>query len=56
VVFVVRQFRQDRPEPNHEIVASGFFPPVALPEGTTKGTRRRIGEMLDGVAQIATWR
>ena len=56
-VFVVREFRQDRPpEPNHEIVATGFFPPAALPEGTTEGTRRRIGEVLDGVAQIATWR
>jgi len=56
-VYVVRQFSQDRlPEPNHEIVACGFFAASALPEGTTEGTRRRIAEVLDGVAPIATWR
>jgi ADP-ribose pyrophosphatase YjhB (NUDIX family) len=56
-VFVVRQFRQDRPaEPNREILASGFFPPDALPDGTTEGTRRRIKEVLDGAVRITTWR
>jgi ADP-ribose pyrophosphatase YjhB (NUDIX family) len=56
-VFVVRQFRQDRPaEPNREIVASGFFSPGALPDGTTGGTRLRIKEVLEGAAPIATWR
>lgn len=56
-VFVIRQFTQDRlPEPNHEIVACGFFDAAALPEGTTEGTRRRIREVLDGTAPIATWR
>jgi ADP-ribose pyrophosphatase YjhB (NUDIX family) len=56
-VFVVRQFTQDRlPEPNHEIVACGFFEAAALPDGTTEGTRRRIAEVLDGKAPIATWR
>jgi 8-oxo-dGTP pyrophosphatase MutT (NUDIX family) len=56
-VYVVRQFTQDRlPAPNHEIVACGFFVAGALPEGTTEGTRRRIAEVLDGTAPIATWR
>jgi ADP-ribose pyrophosphatase YjhB (NUDIX family) len=56
-VFVVRQFTQDRlPEPNREIVACGFFEAAALPDGTTEGTRRRIAEVLDGKAPIATWR
>jgi 8-oxo-dGTP pyrophosphatase MutT (NUDIX family) len=56
-VFIVRQFTQDRlPEPNHEIVACGFFDAAALPEGTTEGTRLRIREVLDGEAPIATWR
>jgi 8-oxo-dGTP pyrophosphatase MutT (NUDIX family) len=56
-VFVIRQFRQDRlPEPNHEIIASGFFAADGLPEGTTNGTRLRIAEVLDGKAPIATWR
>ncbi|WP_407117378.1 NUDIX domain-containing protein [Bradyrhizobium sp. LMG 9283] len=56
-VYVVRQFRQDRPpEPNREIVECGFFAITALPEGTTPGTRRRIAEVLDGKPLIATWR
>jgi 8-oxo-dGTP pyrophosphatase MutT (NUDIX family) len=56
-VYVVRQFRQDRlPEPNHEIVECGFYAAHALPEETTRGTRLRIAEVLDGVAPVATWR
>ena len=56
-VYIVRQFSQDRmPEPNREIVACGFLAADALPEGTTEGTRRRIAEVLDGAAPIATWR
>jgi len=56
-VYVVRQFRQDRPpQPNHEIVACGFFERVALPDETTQGTRLRIAEVLDGRTRIGTWR
>lgn len=56
-VYVVRQFRQDRlPEPNHEIVETGFYDAAALPPETTKGTRLRIAEVLDGAKPIATWR
>jgi hypothetical protein len=44
------------PEPNHEIVACGFFEITALPEGTTPGTLLRIKEVLDGRPVIATWR
>jgi 8-oxo-dGTP pyrophosphatase MutT (NUDIX family) len=56
-VFVVRQFRQDRlPEPNHEIIACGFFAADGLPQGTTQGTRLRIKEVLEGAPAIATWR
>ena len=56
-VYVVRQFSQDRlPEANHEIVACGFFDAVALPEETTRGTRLRIAEVLEGREPIATWR
>ena len=56
-VYVVRQFSQDRlPEPNHEIVACGFFDVAALPEETTRGTRLRIAEVLEGREPIATWR
>ena len=56
-VYVVRQFRQDRlPEPNHEIVECGFYAADALPAETTRGTRLRIAEVLDGAVPIATWR
>ena len=56
-VYVVRQFRQDRlPEPNHEIVETGFYDAAALPAETTRGTRLRIAEVLDGAKPIATWR
>ena len=56
-VYAVRQFRQDRlPEANHEIVACGFFDVAALPEQTTRGTRLRIAEVLEGRERITTWR
>ena len=56
-VYVVRQFSQDRlPEANREIVACGFFDAAALPEETTRGTRLRIAEVLEGRAPTATWR
>jgi len=55
-VYVIRRFTQDRmPEPNREIVACGFFAPDALPPDTTKGTRRRIAEVIDGVPPSPTW-
>jgi 8-oxo-dGTP pyrophosphatase MutT (NUDIX family) len=56
-IYVVRQFSQDRkPEPNHEIVDSGFFGLAELPTETTKGTRLRIAEVLEGKPLIPTWR
>ena len=56
-VYVVRQFHQDRlPAPNREIVECGFYAAGALPAETTRGTRLRIAEVLDGVAPVPTWR
>lgn len=56
-VYLIRQFRQDRPpEPNREIVATGFFAVAALPAETTQGTRLRISEVLEGREPAATWR
>src|SRR5258708_6521460 len=56
-VYIIRQFRQDRlPDPNREIVACGFYDAAALPAETTKGTRLRIAEGLEGRTRIATWR
>jgi 8-oxo-dGTP pyrophosphatase MutT (NUDIX family) len=55
-VFVVRDFRQDAaPRPDREIVAHGFFPLDALPDGTTAATRRRIAEIFDGAALAERW-
>lgn len=55
-VYVVRDYWQDRlPEPNREIVASGFFAATDLPEETTRGTRARIAEVLDGVPLTQDW-
>jgi ADP-ribose pyrophosphatase YjhB (NUDIX family) len=56
-VYLVRHFTQDRlPEPNSEIIASGFFEPRALPGETTQGTRLRILEVLEGRPPMMTWR
>jgi ADP-ribose pyrophosphatase YjhB (NUDIX family) len=56
-IYVVRQFNQDRrPEPNREIIDSGFFELAALPPDTTEGTRRRLAEVLEGQPSIPTWR
>jgi len=55
-LFVVRAFRQDAPPARtREIVAHGFYAPDALPPGTTRGTRMRIAEVLDGVAAAERW-
>jgi 8-oxo-dGTP pyrophosphatase MutT (NUDIX family) len=55
-VFVVREFRQDNaPVPNREIVAHGFFPPDAMPDATTPGTRARIAEVLGGAPLSERW-
>jgi 8-oxo-dGTP pyrophosphatase MutT (NUDIX family) len=56
-IYVVRQFVQDRrPEPNREIIDSGFFELTALPPETTNGTRLRIAEVLEGKPSVPTWR
>jgi len=55
-LFVVRDFRQDgNPQPNHEIVAHGFFPPDALPEDVSRGTRARVAEVIGGAATSEVW-
>jgi ADP-ribose pyrophosphatase YjhB (NUDIX family) len=56
-VYVIEQFRQDRmPEPNREIIASGFFGAGELPPDTTDGTRLRIAEVLENRPIALTWR
>jgi 8-oxo-dGTP pyrophosphatase MutT (NUDIX family) len=55
-LYVVRAFRQPAPpQPNHEIIAHGFFAPDALPAETTRATRERIAEVLSGRAPAELW-
>ena len=43
------------PASEGEIAERGFFATDALPEGVTKGTRRRIAEMFEGAPLSAHW-
>ncbi|HEY1153090.1 MAG TPA: NUDIX domain-containing protein [Pseudolabrys sp.] len=55
-LYVVRDFRQDSaPQPNHEIVAHGFFPVDAMPPDTTRGTRARLAEIIEGQRPAEMW-
>ncbi len=54
-VLVVRKFRQTIFKPTLEIAEAGFFAARALPEGTTRGTARRIGEILQGHTPAEHW-
>lgn len=55
-VYVVEHFEQGHADvPNREILEIGFFPPGALPEGTTAATRRRIAEVWEGRPAAAHW-
>src|SRR3954470_24953739 len=48
-LFVIRAFRQQGgPRNPREIVDYGFFALDALPPDTTRGTRARLAELLDG--------
>lgn len=56
VLFVIREFCQPSPPvPDREIMAHGFFPRHALPEDTTRATRARIAEVMDGAAVSKRW-
>jgi 8-oxo-dGTP pyrophosphatase MutT (NUDIX family) len=55
-LYVVRVFHQSAPpQPNREIIAHGFFAPDALPEDTTRATRARLAEVLQGSAIAEVW-
>jgi ADP-ribose pyrophosphatase YjhB (NUDIX family) len=55
-LYVVRAFRQDAPpQPNHEIIAHGFFALDTLPAETTRATRDRIAEVLNGRKPAELW-
>jgi ADP-ribose pyrophosphatase YjhB (NUDIX family) len=55
-VFLVDDFRQHAAKtPDREIADSGFFAVDDLPEATTPGTRRRLGETFEGAALSEFW-
>jgi ADP-ribose pyrophosphatase YjhB (NUDIX family) len=55
-LFVVRHWVQGRvPALNSEIREQAFFPADALPTDASAGTRRRIGEVLDGAQASELW-
>jgi len=55
-LYIVRSFRQTAPpQPNHEIVAHGFFATGELPADTSRATRERIAEVLTGRAAAELW-
>jgi 8-oxo-dGTP pyrophosphatase MutT (NUDIX family) len=55
-VFVVRDFvQQGGPQHPREIIGHGFFSPDALPDGTTRGTRARLAEVLEGAPRSERW-
>jgi ADP-ribose pyrophosphatase YjhB (NUDIX family) len=55
-VYVARRFRiLGERKPDREILEARFFPLDALPEATTRATRARLAEILDGRALSATW-
>ena len=55
-LFVIRTFRQEGgPHNAREIVDYGFFAPDAVPPDTTRGTRARLAEVLDGATVAERW-
>jgi ADP-ribose pyrophosphatase YjhB (NUDIX family) len=53
-LYIVRDYRQGVPRPNHEIVAHSYFAPDALPDDVGRATRARIAEVFGGAA-ISEW-
>ena len=53
--FVIRRFARREWMPDIEIKETGFFAVTSLPEGTTAGTRRRIEEIVSGLAPSPQW-
>jgi ADP-ribose pyrophosphatase YjhB (NUDIX family) len=54
--YVVRRFQQTSPRfSDREIAETGFFAREALPVGTTRATRARLAEILDGASRSRNW-
>lgn len=55
-LFIVRDWRRDRPpKPSAEIAEHGMFTVSELPDSIAAGTRRRIGEVMEGVPRSEHW-
>jgi len=54
-LYIVREFVQEPPRPNREIVAHGFFAREALPSDTSRATRARLAEVFEGAAVSELW-
>lgn len=54
-LYIVREFSQQPPQPNREIVAHGFFAPDELPPDVGRATRARIAEVFGGAAVGEHW-
>jgi 8-oxo-dGTP pyrophosphatase MutT (NUDIX family) len=55
-VYVARHFRVlGERAPDREILAARFFAPDALPEDTTRATRARLAEILEGQPLSPMW-
>lgn len=55
LLFWIERWRPCAPSADQEIAERGFFPTDALPEGATKGTRRRIAEVFGGAQSSPHW-
>lgn len=53
-VFVVENWEREESDAA-EIAEDGWFDPERLPDRTTPGTRRRVGEFLRGTVADLTW-
>ena len=55
LVFRIAEWRQETRPDRGEIAETGFFDPLAPPEGVTKGTLRRLGEIFGGESVREDW-
>ncbi len=54
-LYRIDAWRACQPRGGGEIAERGFFPIDALPDGVTRGTRRRIAEVYGGADISAEW-
>jgi 8-oxo-dGTP pyrophosphatase MutT (NUDIX family) len=56
VLYLIEHWHRDAiPKPNVEIAEQSFFALNELPDGVSKGTRRRLAEVFEGVPRADHW-